>query len=325
MKALVCRDYGPLAQLRIEDVPAPALEPGAVRIRLRMASINPPDVLMPQGRYQVRPPVPFVPGVEGMGEVAEVGAGVQGLAAGDRVMSYPGWGCFADQVVAPVQRVHKVPARMDDRAAAGFVLVYGTAYHAVVDCGQLAAGQDLVVLGASGGIGLCAIQIGKALGARVIAVASTAEKLETCRAHGADALINSREQDLTAAIRAATGGRGADVTLDIIGGEVTEAALRAIKPYGRHLIAGYATGVIPMIKGNLVLLKQAQVVGVSYRLLLERTPERANAVVEQLCRLWEQGKLHPVVSAEYPLEQAVQALELVGAGKAIGKVVLRIA
>jgi NADPH:quinone reductase len=323
MKALVCDEHGPLEQLRVRDIPAPAVRPGCVRIRMAIASVNPPDVLMPQGKYQVKPDAPFVPGVEGMGRVLEVGDGIDDLQPGDRVMAYPGWGCFAEEAVAPRERVHRVPEGMPDEVAAGFTLVYSTAYHAVADCGQLQAGQDLVVLGASGGIGLCAIQIGKALGARVIAVASTPEKQQRCRESGADVVIDSVREDLTAAIRQHTGG-GADVILDVVGGDVTEAALRAIKPYGRLLIAGYATGVIPMIKGNLVLLKQAQVIGVSYRLLLERTPERARANLEQLCRLWSEGRLQPVVTQGFDLDQALEALRLVGAGKAIGKVYVRI-
>jgi NADPH2:quinone reductase len=324
MKALVCHEYGPLRNLKLEEIASPPLQAGSVRIALRVASVNPPDVLMPQGKYQVKPAVPFVPGVEGMGRVSEIGEGVLGLQVGDRVMTYAGWGCFADEVVVPAHRVHPVPERMDDTVAAGFILVYSTAYHAIVDCGRVAPGEEVVVLGASGGIGLCAIQIAKALGARVIAVASSTEKLAKCRDHGADELINGREEDLTAAIRSATGGRGADVILDVIGGDVTEAALRAIAPYGRHLIAGYATGVIPMIKGNLVLLKQAQVIGVSYRLLLERTPERAMANLAALCRLYEAGKLSPEVTGDYVFDNVVDAIELVGAGRAIGKVCVRI-
>jgi len=324
MKALVCQEHGPLSHLRMTDYPSPAIKPGHVRIAVRIASVNPPDVLMPQGKYQVKPETPFVPGVEGMGYITEVGEGVRGFEVGDRVMTYAGWGCFAEEVVAPVERVQRVPDGMEDKVASGFILVYSTAYHAIVDCGALKAGQDLVVLGAAGGIGLCAIQIAKALGARVIAVASSAEKLKKCRANGADVLINSSNEDLTASIRSATEGRGADVTLDVVGAELTEAALRAIKPYGRHLIAGYASGVIPMIKGNLVLLKQALVIGVSYRLLLERTPERAKANLDALCKMWSNGYLRPEVTASYDFEKVVEAIEFVGNGKAVGKIYVNI-
>lgn len=324
MKALICRDYGPLDQLVIEDVPSPVIEPGSVRISVAVASVNPPDVLMPQGKYQVKPAVPFIPGVEGMGHVMEVGPGVDQFRVGDRVMAYAGWGCFADEVVVPQLRVQRVPDGMDNQAASGFILVYSTAYHAIVDCGKLAAGEDLVVLGASGGIGLCAIQIAKALGARVIAVASAAEKLAKCKSNGAEVLIDGSQGNLTEQIRSHTAGRGADVILDVVGGDVTEAALRAIKPYGRYLIAGYASGVIPMIKGNLVLLKQALVIGVSYRLYLERTPERAAANLQQLCDLWRDGKLHPEVTASYPFPSVVDAMRKVGERRAIGKVAVNV-
>ena len=320
MKAVLCKDYAPIEQLVIEDVEPPALPAGSVRIAVRAASVNPPDVLMPQGKYQVRPPLPFVPGLECMGTVLELGAGVDDLRVGERVMTYPGQGCYAQQVVAPRIRVERVPAGMDDKVAAGFVLVHSTAYHALVDCGRLAAGETLVVLGASGGIGLCAIQIGKALGATVIAVASTPDKRATCRENGADHLIDGSTENLTERIRELTGGQGADVILDVVGGDVTDRALRAIRPFGRYLIAGYASGVIPMIKGNVVLLKQAQVIGVSYRLLLERDPAHAAANLSALCRLFEQGKLRPLVTAAFALERIVDALKEVGERRAIGKV-----
>lgn len=320
MRALVCDQYGPLEALEIRAFEAPPLQPGTVRIRVMAASVNPPDVLMPQGKYQVKPPLPFVPGVEGMGRVIEVADDVVGFAIGDRVMSYAGWGCFAEEVVVPAIRVQKVPSGMSDREASGFVLVYSTAYHGMVDCGQLKAGEVVVVLGASGGIGLCAIQVAKALGARVIAVASTEEKLARCRAHGADEGINSSDQDVTARIRQLTADQGAEVVLDVVGGDLTEKALRAVRPYGRLLIAGYASGVIPLIKGNLVLLKQAQVIGVSYRLFLERTPHLAAANLQQLCELWCAGKLHPEVSAEFPFERVLEAIGKVANREAIGKI-----
>jgi len=325
MKALVCRDYAPLDSLRIEDIPPPALGAGQVRVGIRVASINPPDVLMPQGKYQVKPSVPFVPGVEGMGTVLELGDGVSDLAVGDRVMTYAGQGCFAEEVVVPRVRVERVPAGMDDLQASGFVLVYSTAYHGLTDCGRLQDGETLVVLGASGGIGLCAIQIAKGLGATVIAVASTPEKLAKCRANGADHLIDSSRENLTERIRHFTGGRGTDVTLDVVGGDVTEPALRAIAPYGRHLIAGYASGVIPQIKGNLVLLKQAQVIGVSYRLYLERTPEKAAANVRRLCEMYEAGHLRSEVTMTFPFERVVDAIREVGERRAIGKVAVPLA
>jgi NADPH2:quinone reductase len=323
VKAVVCAEFGAIEKLQIKEVPAPALLPDHVRIGMKVVTVNPPDLLMPQGKYQVKPTPPFVPGVEGAGVVLEAGEGVTGLAKGDRVMTYAGVGCFAEQAVVPAFRVFPVPKGMDDDAAAGFILVYGTAHHAVVDCGELAQGQTLAVLGAAGGIGIAAIQIGKAVGANVIAVASTPEKLAKCREHGADHLVLNSEP-IRDRIRELSGGRGADVILDVVGGDVTNVALRAIAPYGRYVIAGYASGVIPMIQGNLVVLKQAKVVGASFRLLLEQTPELGIASVRELCALYETGKLRPEVSARYAFADFVAAMRLVADRKVIGKVAIRL-
>lgn len=323
MKAVVCTAFGPIEKLELREVPVPALQAGCVRIGMTVVTVNPPDLLMPQGKYQVKPMPPFIAGVEGAGVVLEAGEGVSGFAKGDRVMTYAGQGCFAEQAVVPAFRVFPIPRGMDDDAAAGFILVYGTAHHAVVDCGELAKGQTLAVLGAAGGIGLAAIQIGKALGAKVIAVASTPEKLERCRANGADELVLNSEP-IRDRIRALTGGRGADVILDVVGGDVTNVALRAIAPYGHYVIAGYASGVIPMIQGNLVVLKQAKVVGASFRLLLEQTPELGIASVRKLGALYEQGWLHPEVTARYPFANFLEAMRHVADRKVIGKVAIRL-
>ncbi|MGH8766285.1 MAG: NADPH:quinone oxidoreductase family protein [Burkholderiales bacterium] len=323
MKAVVCTEFGPIERLAIHDVPEPALRAGCVRIAMKSVTVNPPDLLMPQGKYQVKPMPPFVAGVEGAGVVLESGEGVAGFAPGDRVMTYAGEGCFAEQVVVPAFRVFRTPDGMDDDAAAGFILVYGTAHHAVVDCGELARGQTLTVLGAAGGIGIAAIQIGKALGASVIAIASTPEKLAKCREHGADHLVLNSEP-IRDRIRELTGGRGADVILDVVGGDVTNVALRAIAPYGRYVIAGYASGVIPMIQGNLVVLKQAKVVGASFRLLLEQTPDLGIRSVQKLCELYETGLLRPEVSARYPFDRFLEAMRLVADRKVIGKVAIRL-
>jgi NADPH2:quinone reductase len=325
MKALVCKAYAPLEALSFDEIDAPPLQSGCVRIDMKVASVNPPDALMPQGRYQVKPLVPFVPGVEGMGLVSEIADNVEGFRIGERVMTYAGHGCYARQLVVDAIRVKRVPEDMSDEIASGFILVYSTAYHGLVDCGRLREGETLVVLGAAGGIGLCAIQIAKSIGARVIAVASTDEKLRRCKENGADACINITTQPLTETIREMTGGKGADVIWDVVGADVTERALRAIAPYGRLLIAGYASGTIPVIKGNLVLLKQAQVIGVSYRLFLERTPEAAARNLDALCRMWERGDLKPLVSEHFDFDHVVDAIRLVGAGKVIGKVAVALA
>lgn len=323
MKAVVCAEFGPFERLALRDVPAPDLRTGCVRVGMKVVTVNPPDLLMPQGKYQVKPLPPFIPGVEGAGVVLEVGEGVTGFAPGDRVMTYAGEGCFAEQAMVPAFRVFRTPKGMDDDAAAGFILVYGTAHHAVVDCGELAKGQTLAVLGAAGGIGLAAIQIGKAVGATVIAIASTKEKLAKCREHGADHLILNEEK-IRDRIRELSGGRGADVILDVVGGDVTNVALRAIAPYGRYVIAGYASGVIPLIQGNLVVLKQAKVVGASFRLLLEQTPELGIASVRKLCELYETGRLKPEVSARYAFADFLAAMRLVADRKVIGKVAIRL-
>ncbi|WP_042877131.1 NADPH:quinone oxidoreductase family protein [Cupriavidus necator] len=323
MKAVVVSEYGPLEQLRIQSVPEPELRNGCVRIGVKVAAINPPDVLMPQGKYHVKPPFPFVLGIEAAGVVLETAPDVSALRVGDRVMTYAGDSCFAEQIVVPATRVFKVPDGMSDETAAGFSVVYGTAHHALVDAGALQKGETLVVLGASGGIGLCSIQIGKALGARVIAVASTAEKLAKCKEHGADELIQG-DESLRDRIKELTGGKGAEVIMDIVGGDATDSAIRAIAPYGRYLIAGYASGIVPNIKANLIFLKQARVIGASFRILLERSPESAAANIRHLCDLWEHGLLKPEVTARYPFEQVVDALKHVGERKVVGKAVLHV-
>ncbi len=323
MKALTCGQWGPLEDLYVGAWPEPAASPGTVVIRVDVAAINPPDVFMPQGKYHVRPPLPFVPGVEAMGRVAKVGSGVTEFSVGDRVMTYAGIGCFGDMVAVAASRACRVPAEMSDEVAAGFLLVNGTAYHAVLDSGRLETGQTLIVLGASGGIGLAAIQIAKALGARVIAVASSQEKLDVCSSVGADVLVNRKNGDLTDMLKSATCGEGADVILDTIGGEATEQAMRAIRPFGRYVLAGAAKGELPLVKGSLIILKQVELVGSSFRLLLERFPERAGRNLEKLCKLWANGALKPHVGAQYARDQILDALRLVEAGEAIGKVVVR--
>ena len=321
MRAVVCSEYGPIEGLSIRSVPAPAMKSGAVRIAMKIASINPPDVLMPQGKYHVKPPLPFISGIEGAGVVLEVAHDVPDFRVGDRVMTYAGLGCFADEVVVPATRVFKTPAEMDDETAAGFVLVYGTAHHALVESAAVRKGETLVVLGASGGIGLASVQLGKALGARVIAVASTPEKLAKCKEHGADELLKS-DEPLRDRIRELTNDVGADVILDLVGGSATDSALRGIAPYGRYVIGGYASGIVPNIKANLVLLKQARVIGASFRLLLERAPDLAAGNVHNLFSLWERRLLRPEVTARYRLDDFAQALKRVADRQAIGKTAL---
>jgi NADPH:quinone reductase len=312
MKAVVCEEVGSL------------LGPGSVRIKLRVALVNPPDIYMVLGKYHVKLPPPFIPGVEGMGHVTELGEGVTHLLVGDRVMTYAGAGCFAEEIVVTASAVHAVPAGMNDRTAAGFVLVHATAYHALFDCGHVESGQTVVVLGASGGIGLAALQLAKAAGARTIAVARTPEKLEMCRRYGADVLVRN-DDGLAAALREATSGRGADVMLDVVGARTTEQALRAIRPFGRYVLAGAARAELPLIRGSQIILKQAQLVGASVRLFNEREPSRAAANVANLVRMWNAGTVATHVCAEFALAEVCQALRMVEEGKSVGKVIVRIA
>ena len=323
MKAIVCSEFGPIEKLALVDVPAPPMRPGCVRLGMTVASLNPPDFLMAQGLYQVKPPLPFVAGVEGAGIILESEAD-SGFTPGERIMTYAGQGCFAEQAVVPAERVTRIPPGMTDEAASGFVLAFGTVYHSLVDCGALARGQTVVVLGAAGGLGLCAIQVAKALGARVIAVASSPEKRAKCRDKGADEVIESDPAILRDRIRSLTADRGADLVLDIVGGDFTEPALRAIAPHGRLVIAGYASGQIPRIKANLILLKQASVIGASYRMFSENQPEAAAANLKILCGLWQQGALHPEVTSRYRFADVVDALKLLAERRVIGKAALLI-
>ena len=248
MRAAVCRDFG--APTRVETIDRPSLRPHSVRIAVALAAANPPDVLMPQGKYQVKPALPFVVGIEGAGVVTEISNDVTDLKVGDRVMTYAGHGCFAEEVIADQHTVYRIPDEMSFEVAAGFAVVYGTAYHALVDRGQLAAGETVAVLGAAGGLGLCAIQIAKALGARVVAVASTEEKRSICLENGADAAVPADPESLNVRLRELGDGKGVHVVHDTVGGPLTLAALRGLRPYGRHLIVGYSSGIIPQISGN---------------------------------------------------------------------------
>ena len=256
MKAVLCKAWGLPDTLVVEEVPTPQPGPGEVLVTVHAASVNYPDVLMIQKKYQVQPALPFIPGSEVAGTVAALGEGVSNVKLGDRVIAFCGMGGFAEAVLAKAAGLIPIPPELDDATAASFTLVYGTSHHAVVDRGELKAGQTLLVLGAAGGVGLAAVEIGKAVGARVIAAASTDEKLAVCKAHGADLLINYSTQDLRAAIKDATGGLGPDVIYDPVGGIYAEPAFRSIAWRGRYLVVGFASGPIPALPLNLALLKE---------------------------------------------------------------------
>lgn len=322
MKAVLCREFGPPDTLRVEDVPSRPLGPGEVRIAVEAAGVNFPDTLIIEGKYQVRPDMPFSPGGEVAGTIAEVGADVRGWAAGDAVLSLPGWGGFAEELVTTSETLLRRPATMDATTAAGFGLTYGTSMHALKDRARLRPGETLVVLGAAGGVGLAAVEIGRVLGARVIAAASSPEKIGVAKAHGAHEGIDYTRTPLKDAIKAQTEGRGVDVIYDPVGGETTEAALRSLAWGGRLLVVGFAAGSIPKLPANLLLLKGAAAVGVFWGRFRKEEPETDAENFRQLFDWHAQGKLSPLVSRTYPLEDAADALRAISNREATGKLVL---
>jgi NADPH2:quinone reductase len=322
MRAVVCRRLGPPETLEVADVPAPSPAPGEALVDVHGCGVNFPDTLIIEGRYQFKPELPFSPGSEIAGTVAALGDGADGVAVGDRVMGMLGWGGFAEQVAAPASALVPVPDEMDLVTASGFTLAYATSYHALVDRGRLQEGETLLVLGAAGGVGLAAVQLGAALGARVIAAASTDAKLALCREHGAAETVNYATEDLRGRLKELTGGRGADVVYDPVGGALSEPALRSIAWRGRFLVVGFAAGDIPRIPLNLTLLKGCEIVGVFAGAFMERQPEDAARNAAALNDLWSSGRIRPVVSATYPLEEAARALQDIAARTVTGKVVV---
>jgi NADPH2:quinone reductase len=324
LKALLCKQFGPPESLVLEDVPSPKPGAGEVVVSIKAASVNFPDVLIIQNRYQFKPPLPFSPGSELSGVVKEIGEGVKNVKPGDKVIAFTTFGAFAEEVKTESGRLLPMPEGMSYAEAASFVLTYGTTDHALRDRGKLQAGETLLVLGAAGGVGVAALEIGKALGARVIACASSDEKLAVCRQHGADETINYASEDLRERIKALTGGKGVDVIYDAVGGQYTEPAFRSIAWRGRHLVIGFAAGDIPKLPLNLALLKGAAVVGVFWGDFTRREPKLFAESAGQLARWYREGKLKPHVSATFPLAQAADAMNLLASRKAKGKVVVTI-
>lgn len=322
MRALLCQRFGPIDELQLEHVDAP--KPGAHQLRVRVdaAGVNFPDTLIVQGLYQFKPPFPFAPGGEIAGEVLEVGEKVERFAIGDRVMAAIGWGGFAEEVVVDASQAMPVPDSLPTQDAGALLLTYATSYHALVDRAALRAGETVAVLGASGGVGLAAVELAKALGARVIACASSKEKLEVCRSRGADVLVDYVEQDLKSALRAATDGAGVDVLYDPVGGDRAEPALRAMAWNGRYLVVGFASGTIPRIPLNLPLLKGCAVMGVFWGAFAAREPERFAEHVRALVALHAEGKLRVHVHGTYPLDQAKEALREVAERRVMGKAIV---
>src|SRR5436309_9077009 len=304
VKAVLCKQYGPPETLVVEELPSPRAGPGEAVVSVKAASVNFPDVLIIQNKYQFKPPLPFSPGSELAGVVKEVGVGVSSVRPGDRVMAFTTYGAFAEEVKTEAARLLAIPDGMDFNSAAAFVLTYGTSDHALRDRGALRAGETLLVLGAAGGVGLAAIEIGKALGARVIACASSDDKLKVCREHGADATIDYATEDLRERIKALTDGKGADVIYDPVGGPYTEPALRSIAWRGRLLVVGFAAGDIPKIPLNLTLLKGCAIVGIYWGEFSRREPERFAESIRQLGRWYAEGKVKPHVSRTLPHDRA---------------------
>jgi len=322
MKAILCKAWGGPETLVLEDIPSREPADGEVKIRVRAAGVNFPDVLIIQKKYQIQPPLPFSPGAEVAGDVISVGAGVSHVKVGDKVVSFCGVGGFAEEVIAPATVTMPMPPGVPYALAAIFSLAYGTSWHAVRDRAVLQVGETMLVLGASGGVGLAAVEIGKAIGARVIAAASTDEKLAICKAHGADALINYTREDLREAIKRETGGKGPDVIYDPVGGKFAEPAFRSIGWRGRYLVIGFADGQIPSLPLNLTLLKGASIVGVFWGEFAKREPASNMKGMAEMMGWMREGKLNPLISKSYSLADAPQALMDMAARKVVGKIVI---
>ena len=322
MKAVLCKEYGLPGSLVIEDVPSPKPATGQVIVSVKACGVNFPDTLIIQGKYQFKPEMPFSPGGEVAGVVKEIGEGVTRVKPGDRVIAFNTWGGFAEEMAVDADRTIPMPAGMDFVPASAFVLTYGTSYHALKDRADIKAGESLLVLGAAGGVGLAAIQLGKAMGARVIAAASSDAKLKVCRDNGADELINYGSEDLRARVKAITAGKGVDVVYDPVGGPYSELALRDMAWKGRFLVVGFAAGDIPKVPLNLTLLKGCSIVGVFWGSFTKNEPERNRENNWELMAMYAAGKIKPHIHAVYPLEKAAEALNEVLNKRVTGKVVL---
>ena len=322
MRALLCKSHGLPETLVVNELPPPQPGPGQMLIDVKAAGVNFPDALIIQNKYQLKPTLPFAPGAELAGVVAQVGAGVTRFKPGDAVCGATGFGAFAEDVVVEADKMFAVPEGVPFDVAGSFVLAYGTSHHALVDRAGLRAGESVVVLGAAGGVGLAAVEIAKAVGARVIACASSDDKLALCRAHGADATINYASEDLKERIRELTKGEGADVIYDPVGGSYTEPALRAIGWRGRYLVVGFANGEIPRIPLNLALLKGCSIVGVYWGAFAAREPSASAAGIRQLFDWLHQCKLKPEISGRYSLTEAPRALRAMLDRKVTGKIVV---
>ena len=320
MKAVLCKDWGPPDSLVVEDVPSPVPGRGQLLVSVKASGVNFPDVLLIQNKYQFKPELPFSPGSEIAGVVKQAGEGVHGFMPGDRVMAHIRSGGYAEEVVVDEALVTPVPAGLEFTVAASFGVVYATAFHALKDRGRIQAGETLLVLGAAGGVGLAAVELGKLLGARVIACASSDEKLQTCKRFGAEVTINYEREDLREALKNL--GGAVDVALDPVGGKYSEPAVRAMAWKGRYLVVGFASGEIPKIPLNLTLLKGCSIVGVFWGEFARRERDLNAANLRELTAWLRAGKIKPLVSASYPLARAADALNDMMSRKVQGKIVL---
>ena len=319
MKALLCKQYGPPESLVVEDVAALKADKNQVVILVKACGVNFPDTLIIEGKYQFKPAFPFSPGGEVSGIIKEIGEGVSHLKVGDKVFAMTGWGGFAEEVAVAANRAFPMPPNMDYAVAASLMYTYGTSYHALKDRAQLKPGETLLVLGAAGGVGLAAVNLGKIMGAKVIAAASTDQKLALCKAYGADELINYTTEDLKERLKALG---GVDVVYDPVGGHYTEPALRGMNWKGRYLVVGFAAGPIPNIPLNLPLLKGCSVVGVFWGSFAEREPKANYQNVMELLQFYESGQMKPHIQRTFSLEEAPQALYDMLERRVMGKLVV---
>jgi NADPH2:quinone reductase len=322
MKAIVCRAFGPPSDLTVEEVPRPAPTATGVTIAIHRAGLNFPDVLMVQGKYQVKPPFPFTPGAEVAGVVTAVGHDVVKFGPGDRVLALCSTGGFAEEVTAEQAMTFKISDAMSFADAAGFGLTYGTTYHALVDRAKLRPGETLLVLGAGGGVGTAAVQLGAALGATVIAAAGSPTKLAAAKAAGAHETLDYTTEKLADRVKALTNGKGVDVVYDAVGGDMFDASLRCIAWEGRLLIIGFASGRIPEIPANRLLLKGCSAVGVFWGAFAAHDPQANERNFEELMRMYGQGLLHPTIGATYALEDAARAIADLEDRKIVGKALI---
>jgi NADPH2:quinone reductase len=322
MRAVLCRQFGPVSDLRLEDIDPPVPDAGGLVIRVEACGVNFYDGLAVEGKYQTKPAFPFVPGGEVAGTVDSVADGVQGFHAGQRVLAFTGFGGYAERVAVDAGNVFPIPEKMDFASAAAFPIAYGTSCHALKDRAQLRSGETLLVLGAAGGVGLTALELGREMGARVIAAASSEEKLALCRSYGAHETINYTKDDLREQVKKLTEGRGVDVVYDPVGGKLAPLALRSLAPFGRYLVIGFASGEIPQLPFNQLLLKQVAVMGVLWGVSARMDPAGNARNMAELLAWYEAGRIKPHVSETYPLSRYDEALGRVMERAAKGKVVI---